>query len=69
MRTAGVQVELGADAEGDDRLPEGEDDDQVVPFGEVAGHEPPAVGAEDGGHAPVDQHGEEPQTICPAPST
>ena len=39
---AGVEVDVGADPERDDRLAEREDDDQVVALGEMAGHEPPA---------------------------
>ena len=40
-------VAVGADADRDDRLAEGDDDDQPVALGEVPGHEPPAVDAEE----------------------
>jgi hypothetical protein len=41
---AGLDLEpLGADADGDDRLAERDDDDQPVALGEVAGHELPPL--------------------------
>ena len=43
---AGVDAGLGPDADGDDRLAEGDDDDQPVPLGEVLGVQLPALGSE-----------------------
>ena len=53
-----VQLDLGADAERDHRLAQGQDDDQVVAFGEVPGHEPPAVHAVLRRQSPVERDGE-----------
>ena len=39
------QVDLRTDADRDDRLAQGEDDDEIVPFGEVRGHQPPMFDA------------------------
>ena len=58
---AGVDAGLGADADRDDRLAEGDDDDQPVALGEVAGHELPALGAEDVRPAHVEHQGERPE--------
>ena len=52
---------LGADADGDDRLAEGDDHDEAVAFGEVGGHELPPVGAEEERPGDVEGEGDEPQ--------
>ena len=38
-----IQLEAGAEADGDDRLAERDQDDQPVPLGEVLGRDPPAA--------------------------
>ena len=40
---AGIQVEAGAEADGDDRLAEGDENDQPVPLREVLGRDAPAL--------------------------
>ena len=52
---------MGANADGDDRLAEGDDDDQAMPLGEVAGDELPALGAEEVRPTHVEQQREGPQ--------
>ena len=54
------QVGLGADPDRDDRLAEGDDDDQPVTLGEVAGNELPALGAEEVGPAHVEGRASDP---------
>ena len=51
----------GADADRDDRLAERDDHDQPVALGEVAGHELPALGAEEVGPAHVEEQRERPE--------
>ena len=55
------------DADRDDRLAEGDDDDQAVALGEVARDELPALGAEEERPAHVEQQRERP-TARPAPA-
>src|SRR5580704_14106432 len=58
---AGVEVDLGADAECDDGLAESDDDDRAVALGEVPGDELPAVGAEQIGPTGVEHDGKHPE--------
>ena len=51
----------GAEADRDDRLAEGDDDDQLVALGEVARLEPPAVGAEEERPAEVEDDRGDPE--------
>jgi len=51
---------MGADADRDDGLAEGDDDDQPVALGVVARHEFPALGAEEERPAHVECQREDP---------
>ena len=51
----------GADPDRDDRLAEGDDDDQAVALGEVAGDELPALGAEEVGTGHVEEDRQRPE--------
>ncbi len=51
----------GADADRDDRLAEGDDHDQAVALGEVAGDQFPAFGAEEVGPGHVEEEGKRPE--------
>ena len=62
--TSAVSVDMRTDAQRDDRLAEGEDDDQAVPFGEVRGHQRPSGDAEDSGPAEVHDDRRDPQRPC-----
>ncbi len=56
-----VQVEAGAEADGDDRLTERDQDDQPVSLREVLGRDPPAASHTDHGRAEVvDRQSKEP---------
>ena len=60
-----VRLAVGAGADRDDRFAEGDDDDQPVALGEVAGDELPPLGAEQVRPAHVEQEGERPQGSLP----
>ncbi len=64
---AGVERDLGADADRDDRLAQRDDHDRAVALGEVAGHELPAVGAEQERPARVEHERETPQADLQRP--
>jgi hypothetical protein len=51
----------GADADRDDRLAEGDDDDEAVAFGEVRRRYAPALAVADQGAQVVDREGDDPQ--------
>ena len=59
--TGRCEVDGGAGTERDDRLTKGEDDHEVVTFGEVRRHQPPLGDAEGGRSAPIESDGDEPQ--------
>ena len=63
----GVDPDLGADPDGDDRLPERDQDDQPVALGEVPGLELPALRAEEVGPCDVEHERQRPDRRPPPP--
>jgi hypothetical protein len=58
---AGIDVRVGTHPDRDDRLSEGDDDDEPMPLGEVARRQPPSLGAEEEGLGYIERQGDRPK--------